>query len=217
MIELKWDEAEVEYRRAIELSPDNAIAHKWYADLLLMTGRMNAALRAVRRGLELDPLSAIVWTTLGEWHWFEGQLDEAMTAYRKALELTPTFPLALELAARLCWQRGDVEQYFSLRERLEAISQRVAVPTRELRDAFARGGRGEVLHAQLSAPVARQLPTDRARWHAELGDLDAAFGDLDDAVAQHEIRLPYVTYFADYAPLWKDPRFQDLLVRMGVR
>ena len=138
MVDLKWAEAEKEYRRAIELSPDDANAHKWYADLLMMTGRSHAALREVRRALELDPLSANIWTILGEWHWFEGQLDEAMADYRKALELTPTLPLALELAARLCWQRGDVEQYFALRERLEAVSQRVAVPTAALREAHAR-------------------------------------------------------------------------------
>lgn len=217
MVDLQWAKADVEFRRAIELSPDDANAHKWYTDLLMMTGRSNAALREVRTALELDPLSASIWTILGEWYWFEGQLDEAMAQYRKALELTPTLPLALELAGRLCWQRGDVDQYFGLRERLEAVSQRVAVPTAELREAYARGGRREVLRTQLSASVARQLPSDRARWHAELGDLDAAFEDLDDSLAQREIRLSYVTYFADFAPLWKDPRFDALLVRMGVR
>jgi serine/threonine-protein kinase len=217
MVDLQWVRAEEEYRRAIELSPADATAHKWYADVLMMTGRWNAALREIRAALELDPLSANIWTILGEWYWYEGQLDEAMAQFQKALQLTPTLPLALELAARLCWQRGDVDQYFSLRERLEAVSQRVAVPTAKLREAYARGGRTEVLREQLSAPVARQLPSDRARWHAELGDLDAAFQALDDSLAQREIRLSYTTYFADFAPLWKDPRFEALLVRMGVR
>jgi tetratricopeptide (TPR) repeat protein len=217
MVDLQWTKAEAEFRRALELSPDDATAHKWFADLLMMTGRSNAALRELRRAIQLDPLSASIWSIMGEWHWFEGQFDEAMAQYRKALELTPTLPLALELAARLCWQRGDVDQYFDLRERLEAVSQRVAVPTAELRAAHARGGRSEVLRAQLSAPVARLLPSDRARWHAELGDLDAAFQDLDDSLAQRELRLSYVTYFADFAPLWKDPRYEALLVKMGVR
>jgi hypothetical protein len=62
-----------------------------------------------------------------------------------------------------------------------------------------------------------RLPSDRARWHAELGDLDAAFEDLDDSLTQRELRLPHVTYFADFAPLWKDPRFDDLLRRIGVK
>jgi Tfp pilus assembly protein PilF len=217
MIDLQWAAAETEYRRAIELSPDDANAHKWYADLLMMTGRWNAALRELRTALDLDPLSANIWTILGEWSWFQGQLDEAMAQFRKALELTPTLPLALELAARLCWQRDQIAEYFGLRERLEAVSQRVAVPTADLRRAYDHGGRTEVLKAQLSAPAARLLPSDRARWHAELGDLDAAFRDLDESLAEREIRLPYVTYFADFAPLWKDPRFGELLSRMGVR
>ena len=217
MVDLQWEDADNEFRRAITLSPEDATAHKWYADLLMMTGRSSAALRELRRALELDPLSASIWTIMGEWHWKEGQLDEAMAQYRKALELTPSLPLALELAARLCWQRGDIEQYFTLWERLEVVSQRVAVPTAALREAYARGGRSEVLRVQLSAPVASLIPTDRARWHAELGDLDAAFHDLDDSLAQRELRLAYVTYFADFAPLWKDPRYEALLVRMGVR
>jgi eukaryotic-like serine/threonine-protein kinase len=216
MIDFKWAEAESAYRRAVELSPDDATARVWYADLLMMTARMNAALREARRALELDPLSSRVWTGLGQWHWCEGQFDNAMNDFRKALELTPTMPLALELAARVCWQRDDVDEYFGLRERLEAVSERVAVSTHELRKAHSRGGRSEVLRAQLSAPVARQLPTDRARWHAELGDLDAAFRDLEDAVAQREIRLPYVTYYADFAPLRSDPRYGELLARLGV-
>jgi len=217
MIDFQWAEADRQFRRAIALSPEDATAHKWFADLLMMTGRSSTALRELRRALDLDPLSSSIWTILGEWYWLEGQFDEAMTQYRKALEITPTLPLALELAARLCWQRGDVEQYFALWERLEAVSQRVAVPTAALREAYGRGGRSEVLRVQLSAPIARMLPTDRARWHAEMGDLDAAFRDLDDALDQRELRLPYTTYFGDFAPLRKDPRYDALLVRLGVR
>src|SRR5262249_14977158 len=148
--------------------------------------------------------------------WFEGQFDEAMTDFRKALELAPTMPLALELAARACCQRGDAEQCFALHPRLEAVSEPVAVPAFELREAYSQVGRSPVLRAQLTAPVGKQLPPDRARWHAQVRDLDEAFEDLDDALAQREIRLPYATYCADFAPVRNDPRFRELPVRAGV-
>jgi tetratricopeptide (TPR) repeat protein len=182
----------------------------------MMTARVSAAHRELRTALELDPLSSSIWTIMGEWYWFQGKFDDAMAHYRKALELQPVLPLALELAARLCWQRDDVDPYFQLRERLEAVSQRLAVPTSQLREAYAKGGRTEVLRAQLSAPVSRMLPTDRARWHAELGDMDAAFHDLDDSLAQRELRLPYVLYFGDFDRLWKDPRFDAFRRRLGL-
>ena len=109
-----------------------------------------------------------------------------------------------------------MDEYFTWWERLEAVSPRVPVPTSALRQAHAAGGRRAVLRAQLDAPLARRLPSDRARWHAELGDFDAAFRDLDDSAAQREIWLPDINYFADFAPLWKDPRFAALQARMGL-
>ena len=93
---------------------------------------------------------------------------------------------------------------------------RIAPATAELRKAYAAGGRAAVLRAQLASPVSAHLPSDRARWHAELGDLDAAFRDLDDAFVQRDVRLTYSTYFGDFAPLWKDPRYSALFQRMGV-
>ncbi len=74
-----------------------------------------------------------------------------------------------------------------------------------------------MLKTQLAASSDLLLSTDRARWHAELGDLDAAFHDLDVSLGVRDLRLSYATYFADFAPLWKDPRFADLLRRMGAQ
>ena len=125
MIDWQWEASEGEFRRAIELDPDDAMAHKWHADLLMMTGRPHAGFRAVHRALELDPLNANILTIMGAWYWREGRLEEAMAKYLKALELQPILPLALELAARLCWQRDDVDQYFTWWERLEAVAPRV--------------------------------------------------------------------------------------------
>ncbi len=212
----QWARADSEFRRAIALSPGDANAHKWYTDLLLVVGRPDDALREVRRALELDPLSPNVIAIMGEWYWSVGRDREAEAQIRKALELNPEHPLVLEYALRLAWRRGDMDQFFAIRRRLEAVPPRIAPATEEVRLVYAAGGRDAVLRAQLAAPAARHLPTDRARWHAELGDLDGAFGDLEQAFAERDIRLPYATVWRDYAPLWNDPRFAALLARMGL-
>ena len=212
----QWAQADSEFRRAIALSPGDANTHKWYGDLLMITGRSDAALREVRRALELDPLSPNVIVVLGSLDWSAGRDAEARQQWEKALDLNPEHPLALEFAMRLAWRQGDVERFFALRQRLEAIPPRIAPATEELRRAYGAGGRNAVLRAQLAAPEARHLPIDRARWHAELGDFDAAFKDLDQAFTERDIRLPYVIYWKDNAPLWNDPRFAALLTRMGL-
>ncbi len=71
-----------------------------------------------------------------------------------------------------------------------------------------------MLRALLATSGAR--PTDRARWAADMGDLDAAFRELERAVAEKDIRLPFVTEWKDYAPLWKDPRFAAFKARIGL-
>jgi serine/threonine-protein kinase len=213
--EWRWEEADSEFRLAITLSPGDATAHKWYEDLLEVTGRRDEAFREARRALELDPLSPNVLAIMGELYWDAGREAEAQDMFRKALAINPEHPLALEYAMRLAWSQGDVEQFFALRQRLEAIPPRVPPATEELRRAYATGGRKGVLRALLAASGAR--PTDRARWDAELGDFDAAFRDLDQAVTERDIRLPFVSIWQDYAPLWGEPRFAAMLARMGLR
>jgi len=210
----QWARADSEFRRAITLSPGDATAHKWYVDLLGITGRHDQAFREARRALELDPLSPNVIVLMGELYWNAGRDGEAEAEFRKALAINPEHPLALEYAMRQAWSEENPEQFFAMRQRLEAIPPRPAPPTEELRRAYAAGGRNALLHALLAASGAR--PTDRARWAADMGDLDAAFRELEHAFAEKDIRLPFVTNWKDYAPLWKDPRFEAFKVRMGL-
>jgi hypothetical protein len=78
-----------------------------------------------------------------------------------------------------------------------------------------RGRRG--VSETLLLALAATLPTSNGSVDARLRELDAAFRDLDESLAEREVRLSCATYFADFAPLWKDPRLEAVLVRMGVR
>ena len=211
----QWARADSEFRLAITLSPGDATAHKWYFDMLMVAGRRDEAFREIQRALELDPLSPNVIVILGEWYWDVGRDSEALAQFHKALAINPEHPLALEYAMRHAWSLGDVEQFFTLRERFEAIPPGVSPSTEELRRAYAAGGRKEVLRALLTAAGSR--PVDRARWAGDLGDLNAAFAELTRAADVRDIRLPYVAVWPDYAPVWSDPRFAALMARIGVR
>jgi len=211
-----WEGSEREIQRGIALNPKYALAHKWYTDVLMMLGRPEEAFREVQTARQLDPLSANILAILGEVFSTRGQDDSALVQYQKALDIDPAMPLALEKAEHLLWSRGEVERSFALRERLERVSPRIAVPTAVLRRAYAAGGRTAVLRAQLSAPADHRIPTDRASWHAQLGEFDSAFAELDRAFADRDMRLAYVTYFPEFAPLWGEPRFAVFLKKIGL-
>jgi tetratricopeptide (TPR) repeat protein len=173
-------------------------------------------MEAIRRAATLDPLSPNIQTILGLKYWFTGREDEALAQFDKALELDPSFPLTLMHKSWLCWTTGDVESFFETYERLEKVSARAEVPAADLRHAYATGGREAVLRLLLDSPSAKLRPVDRARWHTSLGDLDAAFLDLDQAMEERAVWLPFVVNRPDLKPLHDDPRWRSMLVRMNL-
>ncbi|MEO7658068.1 MAG: tetratricopeptide repeat protein, partial [Pyrinomonadaceae bacterium] len=86
-----WTAAEEQYKRALELDPNNSLAHLFYAHLLSNTGRHSEALAEVKRARELDPLSSFVGTLEGQFLLHAGQTDMALERLRQSSELDPSF------------------------------------------------------------------------------------------------------------------------------
>ncbi len=212
-----WETAEREFQRAIELDPDYPTAHKWYSDLLAILGRPDEALAEAERAVELDPRSSNARTVLAVRQWDLGHMDEARAELERVLDMDPTFPLTLQFAAKFYWSIGDTARFFDRRERLNAVSGNANVPVHALRAAMAAGGPDSVLRLQAAAPGARWAPTKRAELHVLLGDFDAAFADLDQALAERTVWLVDLLSFREFAPLRTDPRYVALLSRMGLR
>jgi len=210
-----WKAAGREFQRAIQLDPRYPTAHKWYSDLLLMLGRPDDALAEARRAAALDPRSANAVSIVGLREWLLGRKHEALVDLDSSLVLDPTFPLAIKYSARYAWATGDTARFFAMRERWNAVSGNESVPVSMLRAAMAAGGRDSVLHVEADAPGARSTPMDRALWHTQLGERDAAFADLDQAVKERTVWLLAVPE-PGLAPLHADPRWAALLKRMGL-
>ena len=108
MMQYDWDWAgtEREFQRAIELNPNYATAHQWYAEYLAAMGRLDEAIAKVKRAEELDPLSFIISWNVGRILIFARQYDQALEQGRKMLELYPTSDWANEILALAYEQSG---------------------------------------------------------------------------------------------------------------
>ena len=89
--EWDWPEAEREFQKAIELSPNYATAHHWYGEFLAYMGRFDEAIKEVTKARELDPLSVIINTDLAKVHLIARRYDEAIKLFQSALQLDPNF------------------------------------------------------------------------------------------------------------------------------
>src|SRR5262249_12838881 len=89
-----WQTTEKEFRRAIELNPNYATAHHWYAEHLMWRGRFDEALKESERARQLDPLSLIIAADNSAIFFFSRQYDRAIEKWRSVLEMDPDFPRA---------------------------------------------------------------------------------------------------------------------------
>jgi len=108
--EWDWAGAEREFQRAIELNPNYATAHQWYAEYLMYMKRFNESIAEFQRALELDPFSLIINVPQGSPYFYMRQYDQAMEKYQKALEMDPNFTFAIYCLAWCYEQEGLFEQ-----------------------------------------------------------------------------------------------------------
>ena len=212
-----WATAEKEFRTAIELKPDYASAHQWYAETLVNLGRADEAKVEIGRALQADPTSMIINLSAGNiLYLFERDYGRAMERLKKTLEMDPGFEFGrVTLAFLYAWQGrhaealAEIDKFrlstatFDLANRalLYAMAGRTVEARRLLRDLEQRSRREYV------SSVARALV-----W-AELGDKDRAFALLDQGCALHDPWLVDwgVRVDPSFDPLRSDPRFKRLL------
>lgn len=212
-----WSRSEEEFRRAIELNPNYPDVHVVYAQLLRITGRVDAALAAVHRGLELDPYNA----------WFEQQLAWQISAAGRHAEATA------RLQALLAAQPG----YPPAHEELWTTLQREGRPDEALHHAIAfiadpelaellAGGYAIVGYAGAMRRAAEMLvtrsasryvsPMHIARYYAHAGDTPQVLEWLGRAVDAHDTQIVYAAMRPDFEELWPDPRFRAIMRRINL-
>ena len=215
-----WPEAQREMLRCLAEAPSDATAHNYYGSFLTALGRFDEAMAHWRRAQELDPLAAVLRGATGWSLYYGRRYEEAIRQAERALELDPTFPIALGVighaASRL--SRHD--------EAIDAI-QKAIVPsdsTRYRTDlvcVFARAGmldRARTTLADLEGLRSTRYVSNYylAPAFAAVGDGETGFAYLEKAFAERSHGMTFLTTDPNLDDLRRDPRFSDLVRRVGL-
>jgi eukaryotic-like serine/threonine-protein kinase len=226
-----WDfaGAEREFRHALELNPNYAIAHQWYATFLNDMGRQQEAIAEIERAIQLDPLSVNVNTAAAVIFYFARQFDRAEKQAKTALELDPNFYSAHSWLADVYQATNAYEAAFQEREKMAILTGNDALRSRNaaLRRAYSAGGPREMYREQVKqlqkVGASPFLPTvagpaqfSLAIAYAHLGENDRAFEQLERRFRDRGFEMLTLKTNPDLDPLRSDPRFQDLVRRVGL-
>jgi len=211
-------DAEREHRRAIELNPNLAIAHLYYSAFLASVGRFAEAEEQARRAQELDPLSLPINTWLGNLSYYERDFDKAITLFKRVVETDPSHADARLSLSDTYFAKGMCNQGV---QEAEAYMELTGYPkiAEHGKQAYAKSGcRGFLLAriAHETDPSDLELydPFRAALDNALLGDKGKAFYWLERCYTEH-VGLGFVKIDPVFESLHSDPRFADLLKRIG--
>ena len=216
-----WPGSEREIQRALELSPNVADVHSMHGTYLMAMGKFDEALAERKRGLALDPLSPFFHVNVGWSYFYQHDYDQAIEWYKKALELDPHYRLAQEDLSTALMQKGDYEQALPILLKLRAESGVSQASLDALRQAYASTGkagywRKELEFAEERAKQGKPLnPWRMARIYTELEDKDQAIAALEKAYEERHSLLVFLRVVPLFDRLHGDPRFADLLRRIG--
>jgi TolB-like protein/Tfp pilus assembly protein PilF/class 3 adenylate cyclase len=217
-----WSAAEKAFKRSIELKPDYATAHEWYAiHYLTATGRLEEAIQEMKKALELEPASLIMNTFMGATLYYAGQYDEAIDQCRRTIEMDPNFAVAH-------WHLGlayEQKQAFdaAIEEFQKAVSLSGGSPLMKaaLGHAYAKSQKKDEANKILGElnELSKQeyvSSYEVATIYVALGDNEQAFQLLEKAYAEHSFHLVRLNVSPHFKPISSDPRFQDLVHRVGL-
>jgi len=213
----EWAAAEQEHKRAIELNPNLAPAHRRYMFYLVIHGRNDEALAEGRRAREVDPLSLVATAPVYELLLVR-QVDQAIKAAENLLEADQSNPDLHTLVGYVYARKGQYpEAILAYLEGIRLGDDSVDAQI-YLGEAYAQAGNtkkaGAVLK-QLQTGKEYVSPAGLALIHTALGEKDKAFALLERAYSLHDQQLIWLGIDGGYDPLRADPRYQDLMRRIG--
>lgn len=220
-----WPGAEIEFRRAVELSPNYATAHHWYGEFLANLGRFDESVAEYQRALEIDPLSLAISSDLGMVYYHARQYDRAVEHLKKVIEMDPNYVRSHFYLAQVYEEKGMFEEALAEWERgnllegdsLTELAKGKTAIRNALRSSGARGyWRMRLDIVKEEAGSGKHVyfagnSTNLAILHARVGERDRAFEWYEKVYEDREPSLLWLKVAPDCDSLRSDPRFNELL------
>ena len=217
-----WAAAEREFKRALELNPNNADTHHWYSHFLMGQGRVEESLTQSKRALELSPFDMLFNVHLGWHNLYARQYDQALEQIEKAIEMDENFAQAYPWRGLILEQQGKyAEAIAAFQKAINLFPGGSSVAKAELAHAYAVSGDREA--AQKIIAELQELAKTKyvssfqiAAIYAGLGEKDEVFAWLEKAFAERSDGLVNLNAEQRFDNLRSDPRFTDLARRVGL-
>ena len=216
-----WPDAEKEFRRAIQLNPQYATAHQWYAEFLSWQGRFEEAFAESGQARQLDPLSLIIISDYASILYRSRQYDSALKQCQSVLELDPNYVHAQVLMIPSFLQLGRYDEAVDLINRWTARDE---APWMWAWKAAVYGRWGHAEEARQALAKLKQVSGSRAdrnaMWlqaYSGIGQKERFIELLQKAYAERSNAVVQIKVDPMYDPIRSDPRFEDLLRRVGLK
>ncbi len=214
-----WPGSEREFKRALEINPNDGTARQWYGQYFAAMGRQDEGIAEQRRALEAEPLSLMIGTVLGQALHNAGRYDEAIEQLRKTLDMDPSFVQAHFHLGRVYEQKRRFAE--AIAEFRQAVSLSGGTPryVSALGHAYAisgqrRAAEGSVARLKEQSKHSYVAPYDIAVIYAGLKETDLTFKYLEMAYADHSSWMMLLRVDPRFDGIRGDPRYHDLLRRM---
>ena len=217
----QWPEAQKEFKRSLELNPNYPTANHWYAEYVMTMGRHAEAIAKIKNSQTLDPLSLIINVAIGRDYYLARRYDEALEHLLQTVELDPNYPVTYWVLGLLYMTTGRSDLAIAAGEKAVTLSGGSPLMRAALAHSYGKAGRTKEALQILDdltglAKCKYVAPHFFAGIHIGLGENDLALDCLQQSYEEHSHWLIYLHIDPTMDDLRSEPRFQDLLKRVGL-